>query len=63
MGDNAEMLQYERAALHNCAYPRRLALERFKVHETYQNGTLVQFRDAPTLRHSPIGSGPTMVGS
>jgi len=52
VGDNAEMRSCERAALHNCAYPLHLALERFKVHDTFQYATLAQFRDqlsAPRL--------------
>lgn len=52
VGDNAEMVACARSTLHTCAYPLRLALERFKVRETYQYATLVQFRDAlhtPTL--------------
>lgn len=45
VGDNAEMLSCGRSALRHCAYPLRLALERFKVRDTYQYATLVQFRD------------------
>lgn len=45
VGDNAEMVLCARSALHRCAYPVRLALERFKVRETYQYATLLQFRD------------------
>lgn len=46
VGDNAEMLPCPRSCLRHCAYPLRLALERFKVRDTYQYATLVQFRDA-----------------
>jgi hypothetical protein len=52
VGDNAEMLPAARSTLHTCAYPLRLALERFKVRDIYQYATLVQFRDdaaAPSL--------------
>jgi hypothetical protein len=53
VGDNAEMLPCARTTLRSCAYPLRLALERFKVRDTFQYATLVQFRDAggaPSLR-------------
>jgi hypothetical protein len=52
VGDNAEMVPCTRSSLRHCAYPLRLALERFKVRDTYQYATLVQFRDdgcAPSL--------------
>jgi hypothetical protein len=46
VGDNAEMVLCTRSTLHRCVYPLRLGLERFKVRDTYQYATLVQFRDA-----------------
>jgi hypothetical protein len=53
VGDNAEMLLCERSALHGCAYPLRLALERFKVRDTFQYATLVHFRDEPSAPKLP----------
>ncbi len=53
VGDNAEMLLCERSALHGCAYPLCLALERFKVRDSFQYATLVQFRDEPTVPKLP----------
>ncbi len=45
VGDNAEMLICQQSSVHDCPYPLRLALERFKVRDTYQYATLLQFRD------------------
>lgn len=45
VGDNAEMVSCTRSTLRHCAYPVRLAMERFKVRDTYQYATLLQFRD------------------
>jgi hypothetical protein len=53
VGDNAEMVSCTRSTLHQCAYPVRLALERFKVRETYQYATLLQFRDDGTTPSLP----------
>jgi hypothetical protein len=52
VGDNAEMLVCAQSLLHDCPYPVRLALERFKLRDTYQYATLLQFQDdgrAPSL--------------
>lgn len=53
VGDNAEMVACTRATLHQCAYPVRLAMERFKVRDTYQYATLLQFRDDGRLLSLP----------
>jgi hypothetical protein len=45
VGDNAEMIACARSTLHPCVYPVHLALERFKVRDTYRYATLLQFRD------------------
>ncbi len=52
VGANAEMTARSDYFIHDCPYPLTVALERFKVGNTYQYATLVQFRDdgfCPTL--------------
>jgi len=46
-GANAEMTIPVEYTMQGCPYPLRAALERFKVGETYQYATLLQFRDRP----------------
>lgn len=48
VGANAEMSQSVAYQLHDCPYPLRAALERFKVGERYEQATLLQFRDVGT---------------
>jgi hypothetical protein len=50
VGDNAEMLVCAQTHVHDCPYPLRLALERFKVRDTYQYATLLRFQ---TDGHQP----------
>jgi hypothetical protein len=54
VGANADMLVCAQSHVHDCPYPVRLALERFKLHDTYQYATLLQFQEDgrdPTLPH------------
>jgi hypothetical protein len=48
VGANAEMAPAIEYHLHDCLYPLRAALERFKLGESYQYATLIQFRDVGT---------------
>jgi hypothetical protein len=48
VGANAELSEPCEYYLHGCPYPLRVALERFKVGETYYYATLLQFRDVGT---------------
>ncbi len=45
VGDNAEMIAYEQSFIHDCPFPLTLALERFKVGDTYKFATLIRYRD------------------
>lgn len=45
VGDNADMLVCAQTQVHACPYPVRLALERFKLRDTYKYATLLQFQD------------------
>lgn len=45
VGANAEMTEACVYALHDCPYPLHAALERFKLGETYEYATLLQYRD------------------
>ena len=45
VGDNADMLRCQQSSVHDCPYALRLALERFKLGDTYQYATLLQYRD------------------
>jgi hypothetical protein len=45
VGANAEMILCQQSSVHDCPYPLQLALERFKLGDTYQYATLLQFRD------------------
>lgn len=52
VGDNAELTARGDYLIHDCPYPLTVALERFKVGETFQYATLLQFRAdrlCPTL--------------
>lgn len=52
VGDNAEMTACGNYALHGCPFPLAVALERFKVRDTYKYATLIHYRDdglSPTL--------------
>ena len=44
VGDNAEMIAYEQALIHDCPFPLTLALERFKLGDTYAYATLIRYR-------------------
>jgi hypothetical protein len=46
VGDNADMVVCVQSQVHDCPYPLRLALERFKLRDSYQYATLLQFHDA-----------------
>lgn len=48
VGANAEMTEPMEYRLHDCPYPLRAALQRFKVGDAYQYATLLQFRDVGT---------------
>jgi hypothetical protein len=48
VGANAEMTTPVEYTMQGCAYPLRAALERFKLGETFQYATLIQFSDAGT---------------
>jgi len=52
VGDNAEMTAWGDYVLHGCPFPLTVALERFKVKDTYKYATLIHYRDdgvCPTL--------------
>lgn len=52
VGENAEMTAWGNYFLHDCPYPLTVALERFKVKNTYRYATLIHYRDDghfPTL--------------
>ena len=54
VGANADMLLCAQSHVHDCPYPVRLALERFKRRDTYQYATLLQYHDdgrEPNLPH------------
>jgi hypothetical protein len=51
VGDNAEMIAYEQALIHDCPFPLTLALERFKLGDTYAYATLIRYR-ADKAAHS-----------
>ena len=54
VGDNADMLVCAQSHVHDCPYPVRLALERFKLRDTYKYATLLQYHDDgrdPNLPH------------
>lgn len=53
VGANAEMTAPVEYTLQGCPYPLRAALERFKVGETYQYATLLQFCDGHTPSELP----------
>lgn len=48
VGANAEMTEPVEYRLHDCPYPLRAALQRFRVGDAYHYATLLQFRDAGT---------------
>lgn len=48
VGDNADMTLCAKSHVHDCPYPVRLALERFKLRDTYQYATLLRFQDQGT---------------
>ncbi len=52
VGANAEMTEPGIYQLHDCPYPLHVALERFKLGDTYEYATLLQYRD--TLRPAPL---------
>ena len=45
VGDNADMTLCAKSRVHDCPYPVRLALERFKLRDSYQYATLLRFQD------------------
>ena len=47
VGANAEMTVSCVYQLHECSYPLDAALERFKLGDTYEYATLLQYRDTP----------------
>lgn len=52
VGPNAEMVAWDNHILHGCPFPVTVALERFKVGDTFKYATLICFRDyasSPTL--------------
>lgn len=49
VGDNAEMVLVGEHELHGCPYPLTLAVERFKVGQTFKYATLVRAGPAPKL--------------
>ena len=54
VGANADLSVCAQSSVHDCPYPVRLALERFKLRETYQYATLLQYHDDgrdPSLPH------------
>jgi hypothetical protein len=44
VGDNAEMRVCAQSKVRGCPYPVQLALERFKLHDTYKYATLLRFQ-------------------
>jgi hypothetical protein len=47
VGANAEMTEPCVYTLHDCPYALKAALERFKIGDTYEYATLLQYRDTP----------------
>lgn len=45
VGANADMLVCTQSQIHDCPYPVRLALERFKLRDSYQYATLLHYHD------------------
>ena len=53
VGLNAEMTAWGDYILHDCPFPVTVALERFKVGDTYKYATLIHFRDDATYPTLP----------
>ena len=53
VGLNAEMTASQDYELHECPFPLTVALERFKLGDTYEYATLLQYRDTPKLAPLP----------
>lgn len=54
VGDNAEMTAWGDYELHGCPFPLTVALERFKVRDTYKYATLIHYRDDGVFPTLPI---------
>jgi hypothetical protein len=54
VGDNAEMIAHGDYLIHDCPYALTVALERFKVGDTFRYATLLQFRDDGLCPSLPV---------
>jgi hypothetical protein len=54
VGLNAEMVVWDNYILHGCPFPVTVALERFKVADTYKYATLIHYRDDPSFPTLPV---------